>query len=77
MLFIVEIQVYKLPGWADETVDRTVRWNRVNRYYDVIDLAGDNLWNRHQLECAFNQSAFSIRPTRGITSDNQLCLLLS
>ena len=27
---------YKLPGWADETVDCTVRWNRVNRHFNVI-----------------------------------------
>jgi hypothetical protein len=36
--------------WADETVDCAVRWNRVNINFNVIDLAGDNLWNRHRLE---------------------------
>ena len=55
--------VYKLPGWADETVDSTVRWNRVIKHFHVIDLAGGNLWNRHCLECGFNQSASRIRPT--------------
>lgn len=58
--------VYKLPGWADETVDCTVRWKRVNRHFNVIGLAGGNLWNRHLLESAFNQSAFRIRTTRCI-----------
>jgi hypothetical protein len=58
--------VYKLPGWADETVDCAVRWNRVNRHFNVIDLAGGNLWNRHLLEWGFNQSAFRIRPTHCI-----------
>ena len=33
-------QVYKLPGWADEIVDCAVRWNRVNRHLNVLDLAG-------------------------------------
>uniref|UniRef100_A0A8C7PXT3 Beta-galactosidase n=1 Tax=Oncorhynchus mykiss TaxID=8022 RepID=A0A8C7PXT3_ONCMY len=41
-----------------------VRWNRVNRHFNIIDLAGGNLSNRHRLECGFNQSAFRIRPTR-------------
>ena len=59
-------QVYKLPGWADETVDCEVKWNRVKRHFNIIDLAGGNLWNRHRLERAFNQSAFRIRPTRCI-----------
>jgi hypothetical protein len=64
MLFIVEIMFgLDETGWADETVDCAVRWNRVNRHFNVIDLAGGNLWNRHQLECGFNQSAFRIRPT--------------
>ena len=45
-------QVYKVPGWADKTMDCAVRWNRVNRHFNVIDLAGDNLWNRH----GFHQS---------------------
>ena len=40
-------QVYKLPGWDDETVECAVRWNRVNRHFNVIDLACGNLWNRH------------------------------
>ena len=42
------------------------RWNRVNRHFNVIDLAGGNLWNRHRLECDFNHSAFRIRPNRCI-----------
>ena len=63
MLFYSGGQVYKMPGWADETVYCSFRWNRVNRHFKVIDLAGDNLWNRYRLECAFNQSAFRIRPT--------------
>ena len=54
--------VYKLSGWADETVDCTVRWNRVNRHFNIIDLAGGKLWNRQQLAWGFNLSAFTIRP---------------
>ena len=46
MLFIVE-KVSKLPGWADETLDCVIRWNRVNRHINIIDLSGGNLWNRH------------------------------
>jgi hypothetical protein len=65
-------QVYKLPGWADETVDCAVRLNRVNRHFNIIDLAGGNLLNRHWVECGFNQSAFRIRPTRGIKCDNNM-----
>ena len=59
MLFIVEIKLIK---WADETVDCAVRWNRVKRNFNIIDLAGGHLWNRHRLECGLNQSAFTIRP---------------
>jgi hypothetical protein len=59
-------QVYKLLGWADETVDCAVSWNRVNRHFNGIDLAGGNLWNRNRLECGFNQSAFRIRSTHCI-----------
>ena len=55
--------VYNFPAWADETVDCAVRWNRVNWHFNIIDLAGGNLWNRHWLEWGFNQSAFRIRPT--------------
>ena len=55
-----------MPGWTDETVDCAVRWNRVNRHFNVIDLAGGNLWIRHRLECGFNPSAFWIRPIRYI-----------
>ena len=55
-------QVYKLPGQADETVDCS-QMEQSNRYINVIDLAGGNLWNRHWLECALNQSAFKIKPT--------------
>ena len=60
-------QVYKLPGWADETVDCAVRWNRVNKHFNVIALVSGNLWNRQRLECGFNQSASIIRPTYCIT----------
>ena len=59
-----------MPGWADETVDCTVRWNRVNRHFKIVDLAGGKLWN--QLECGFNQSAFRFRPTRCIIYYNDL-----
>jgi hypothetical protein len=68
-------KVYNVPGWADETVDSTVRWNRVNRHFNFIDLATGNLWNGHRLECGFNQSAFRIRPTCCITCIT--CLMLS
>lgn len=37
--------------------------NRVNRHFNFIALAGGNLWNRHRLECGFNQSASRTRPT--------------
>ena len=53
MLFIVEIKF--INCWADETVDCTVRWNRVNRHFNITELASGN--------CGFNQSAFRIRPT--------------
>ena len=65
-------QVINSPGWADETVDCTVRWNRLNRHFNIIYLAGWNLWNRHRLECAFNQLAYRIRPTRCIIIFNHL-----
>ena len=51
-----------MPGWVDETVDCAVRWNRVNRHFNVLDLAGGNLWNRHRLEC-FNQSVLAYLST--------------
>ena len=57
-------QVYNLSEWADETVGCAVRWNRVNRHFNVIALAGGNLWNKPWLECGFNQSTSRIRRTR-------------
>ena len=63
-------QVYELPGWADETVDCAVRWNRVKRHFNVIALAGGKLWNRHRLECSSNQSASRIRPTHCVICNN-------
>ena len=75
MLFIVEIKF--LNCLADETVDCAVRWNRVNRHFNIIDLAGGNLWNRLRLVCGFNQSAFRIRPTRCITANNVSLLCMS
>ena len=66
MLFIVEIKFIKcLAGLMRQ-------WNRMNRYFNVIDLAGGNMWNRHCLECGFSQSAFRIRPTHCIVSYNSL-----
>ena len=35
--------MYTFPGRFDETVDCAVRWNRINRQFKVIDLAGGNL----------------------------------
>ena len=70
--FYIGDQLYNLPGWADETVDCAVRWNRVNRHFNVIDFTGVNLWNRHRLECSFNQSAFRIRPSRCINEEYEL-----
>jgi hypothetical protein len=60
--------------WTFLTLDCAVRWKRVNRHFNTIDLAGGNLWNRHWLECGFNQSAFRIRPTRCINVHKGLCL---
>ena len=39
-----------MPGWADETVDCAVKWNRVNGPFNIIDLAVatcgiDTVWN--------------------------------
>ena len=39
MLFIV---IKFINCLADETVDCAVRWNRVNRHFNVIDVAGGN-----------------------------------
>ena len=43
-------QLYNSPAWAEETMDWAVRWNRLNRHLNVIELAGSNLWNGHRLE---------------------------
>jgi hypothetical protein len=34
--------VHKLSGWADETMDCAVWWNKVNGHFNVLDLAGVN-----------------------------------
>ena len=60
---IVEIKFINCLAELMRQLDGAVRWDRVNRHFKVIDLAGGNMWNRHQLECDFNQSAFRIRPT--------------
>jgi hypothetical protein len=66
-----------LPGWADEAVDFAVRWNRVNRHFNIIYLASGNLWNRHWLEGCFNQSSFRIRPSHCGKMNNECMLALA
>ena len=62
MLFIVEIKFINcLAGLMRQWIAQSD--GTVNRHLNVIDLADGNLWNRHRLECGFNQSAFRIRPT--------------
>jgi hypothetical protein len=69
MLFIVKIKFINcLAGLIAQIVDCAVRWNSVNRHFNLIDLAG----GRHRLECIFNQSAFRIRPTHCINLDNAI-----
>jgi hypothetical protein len=59
MLFVVEIKFINcLAGLMRHWIAQSD--GRVNRHFKVIDLASGNLWNRHRLECGFNQSAFSI-----------------
>ena len=52
----------QIPAWADETVDSAVRWNVVNRYNNVIDLAGGNLWNRHSWNALLTNQQSGLDP---------------